>query len=457
MLQYLSEAETIGKSGTKSSRQKTGFRTMAEEPSVPRGLTMSLDDMIKESGKSSRGGQQGSRGRGRGRGGFQYGQNNSSQQQSGGPARGGRHGGSFRGRGRGPGRGQLRQPQFQQPGLHPQQHSYQAPPEQLRVIVNNDDFFPQQQAQAPRQHDPLAKRRQWQRCEQDEETGDVVVIFKNYEIIRVTPNGDIILDSQGRKSPLLLASMNDALNLLGIRIIEVGEQWSVSEGKALIRFSDNVVLPSKGQATAHRGQTLLAAFRDPDGKAAAAATAASTAAAAAAGLLPNGAAPRQYAAAGSSRQQQGGPYLPMPWNVGMGYQAGLSLPGRGPTMAQPSPAFQRQYSHQQATVMPEAHLVDQDAEPEREPVQARLGKRSGGERGEGGRQPQRQRQAGDPSGSWPERHQRSPTRSLRDAPQLGSTRTGSSHWQDQQDGRSAPASFDDHARARRLSSKGRLH
>ncbi|KAK9861033.1 hypothetical protein WJX84_008638 [Apatococcus fuscideae] len=325
---------------------------MAEEPSVPRGLTMSLDDMIKESGKSSRGGQQGSRGRGRGRGGFQ-----------------------------GPGRGQLRQPQFQQPGLHPQQHSYQAPPEQLRVIVNNDDFFPQQQAQAPRQHDPLAKRRQWQRCEQDEETGDVVVIFKNYEIIRVTPNGDIILDSQGRKSPLLLASMNDALNLLGIRIIEVGEQWSVSEGKALIRFSDNVVLPSKGQATAHRGQTLLAAFRDPDGKAAAAATAASTAAAAAAGLLPNGAAPRQYAAAGSSRQQQGGPYLPMPWNVGMGYQAGLSLPGRGPTMAQPSPAFQRQYSHQQATVMPEAHLVDQDAEPEREPVQARLGKRSGGERG----------------------------------------------------------------------------
>ena len=41
--------------------------------------------------------------------------------------------------------------------------------------------------------------------------------------------------------PLLLASLNDALNLLGIRIIEVGEQWSVSEGKALIRFSDNVV------------------------------------------------------------------------------------------------------------------------------------------------------------------------------------------------------------------------
>ena len=28
---------------------------------------------------------------------------------------------------------------------------------------------------------------QWQRCEQDPETGDVVVIFKNYEIIRVRP------------------------------------------------------------------------------------------------------------------------------------------------------------------------------------------------------------------------------------------------------------------------------
>ena len=44
------------------------------------------------------------------------------------------------------------------------------------------------------------------------------------------------------------------------------------------------VLPSKGQATAHRGQTLLAAFRDPDGKAAAAATAASTAAGDSSGL-----------------------------------------------------------------------------------------------------------------------------------------------------------------------------
>ena len=41
--------------------------------------------------------------------------------------------------------------------------------------------------------------------------------------------------------PLLLASLNDALNLIGIKIIEVGEQWSVSEGKALTRFSDNVV------------------------------------------------------------------------------------------------------------------------------------------------------------------------------------------------------------------------
>ena len=44
--------------------------------------------------------------------------------------------------------------------------------------------------------------------------------------------------------PLLLASLNDALNLIGIRIIEVGDQWSVSEGNALIRFSDNVVRPT---------------------------------------------------------------------------------------------------------------------------------------------------------------------------------------------------------------------
>ena len=83
----------------------------------------------------------------------------------------------------------------------------------------------------------------------------------------------------------------------------------------------------------------------------------------------------------------------------------------------------------QVTVMPEAQLVDDDDGSRREPVHARLGKRPVGEWGDSGRQQQRQRQAGNSSGGWPERHQRSPVKSLRDAPQLGSTRAGNSHRQ----------------------------
>ena len=70
-------------------------------------------------------------------------------------------------------------------------------------------------------------------------------------------------------------------------------------------------------------------------------------AAAAAGLLPNGTASRHYAGPAGTPQQQGTPFLPMPWNMGMGYQAGLSMPGRGPSLAHTLPPSQRQYSHQQ--------------------------------------------------------------------------------------------------------------
>lgn len=131
-----------------------------------------------------------------------------------------------------------------------------------------------------------------QRCFLDNDTGDVVVQYKSTEIVRVAPSGDITLNTDGwfnvgalfsrsfpslrpqlrlpkqpptlfppeqacvpmftpflilrALQPTTLASMNDALNVLGIRVTAPtgdvrGGEWSITDGRGLIRFFDGVV------------------------------------------------------------------------------------------------------------------------------------------------------------------------------------------------------------------------
>lgn len=62
-------------------------------------------------------------------------------------------------------------------------------------------------------------------------------------------------------------SLNDALNLIGVRVTATGDiksgDWSISDGKSLIRFHDGVVVPGKGPQNASRGHALLIALNDP--------------------------------------------------------------------------------------------------------------------------------------------------------------------------------------------------
>eukprot|EP00878_Enallax_costatus_P032856 GHUV01036167.1.p1 GENE.GHUV01036167.1~~GHUV01036167.1.p1 ORF type:complete len:103 (-),score=33.45 GHUV01036167.1:556-864(-) len=75
---------------------------------------------------------------------------------------------------------------------------------------------------------------------------------------------------------------------------QVGDTWSVSDGKGLLRFADGVKLPAKGPLTAGRAMVLLQALTAGQSKAAAtAAQQASMQAAIAAGIVP-----REPAAAG---------------------------------------------------------------------------------------------------------------------------------------------------------------
>lgn len=50
--------------------------------------------------------------------------------------------------------------------------------------------------------------------------------------------------------------------------------WTVSDGRSLVRFQDGLVIPHKGQFTSNRGALLLEGYAHPGGWAGAAAEAA---------------------------------------------------------------------------------------------------------------------------------------------------------------------------------------
>ncbi|KAL4422173.1 hypothetical protein ABPG77_006862 [Micractinium sp. CCAP 211/92] len=237
----------------------------------PVGLGMSLDDLISKQREQQEAG---------------YG-----KQRRCGP---GRQGGDRGGRGRGGrGRGEHRMQEDWQGGPRQQQH-FQQPRGQWQ---QQQQYGQQQrgpgrgrgQGYDTRQRDPNAYR-QHQKCFQTD-GGDVVFRFMQTDLVRVDPSGAITLSSGGYHNANTLASLNDALNLIGIRITcpsgdVSGGEWSISDGRSLTRFADGVVLPAKGQQHAGRGRQLLQAFNNPNHAQQLAAAAASNAAATAAGILP---------------------------------------------------------------------------------------------------------------------------------------------------------------------------
>lgn len=238
---------------------------------APDGLSMSLEDIIKKSARP--GGQQGPTG---GRGG-----------------RGGSHGGPFSPNGGMRRVGNTQSSGVSKPGrsaFNQGRRQGQRQPSQQsgrgggrlggrgggRAFNRTEKDFQQ-------------IRRKAQMCYIEEATGDVVVQYHNTIIVRISPEGDILLDSGGFHKRMTLASFNDVLAPVGIKVSapEAGRledtQWLVSDGRSLFRFQDGMTLDSKGIHSATRGALVLQAFDNPS---AAAATFASNAAAAQAGLLP---------------------------------------------------------------------------------------------------------------------------------------------------------------------------
>ncbi|KAL0038831.1 hypothetical protein WJX79_009866 [Trebouxia sp. C0005] len=267
------------------------------ESDGPRGLNMSLDQIIAENNKSKklqtkngtkvqhngRGNHQSSRGRGRG------GRGRSSVR-------------GFQSFGRG-GRGQQ---QYAQNYAEPE-----------RIVIAENQL-------------PNLEYRQYQDCYRDE-YGNVIFSYKNSELVKVSRAGDVTLNTRGEngrefRGATTLRSLNDALNCLDISVRASNPKfpsdpqgyWNVVDGRALLRYRDGLTLPAKGPQHAGRGQALMAAIKHPELPQASAATAASNAAAAQAGLLPPGA----FGAGGFAH-----PFLPFPMGAQMLNANGISQSG----------------------------------------------------------------------------------------------------------------------------------
>lgn len=110
-------------------------------------------------------------------------------------------------------------------------------------------------------------------CFLDEENGNVIVQLEGITIVSVSPSGEVVLNTGGWYTQDTVNAMNQALKIIGMKIQVEGEPedglWKVSDGSRLIRYSDDIVLPPKGNQTARRAQAILSWFQDPRGSAAA--------------------------------------------------------------------------------------------------------------------------------------------------------------------------------------------
>ncbi|KAL3138664.1 hypothetical protein ABBQ32_006422 [Trebouxia sp. C0010 RCD-2024] len=279
-----------------------------DEADAPRGVNMSLDDIIKENSKekrlqnknSNKGQQHGksSNSRGRGRGGR-------------GMGRGGGRGEQSYGRG---GRGQQQAAQS-----YPQGYD-QGFVQPERIVVVQEEV-------------PDTSYRQFQDCYRDQ-YGNVIFTFKNSELVKVSRAGDVTLNTRGEngrefRGVTTLKSLNDALNCLDISVrpsnpkfpSDPAGHWNVLDGRALLRYREGLTLPAKGTHHAVRGQMLMAAIKNPEMPQASAATAASNAAAAQAGLIPPG--PFGFGGGGFGGAGFGAPFMQPPFSMGP------SIPGGG--------------------------------------------------------------------------------------------------------------------------------
>jgi hypothetical protein len=127
-------------------------------------------------------------------------------------------------------------------------------------------------SQHPR--DNFEFRRKAQKVFVDRATGDVVLRLHATEIVRVRPNGDVVLSTGGWATHKTLSSMNDALELFAMWVEAPSRNppdghWQVtdSDGTTVIPYAASSnqpkTIPARSADDKQRGQWLAEAYEVP--------------------------------------------------------------------------------------------------------------------------------------------------------------------------------------------------
>ncbi len=88
--------------------------------------------------------------------------------------------------------------------------------------------------------------------------GNVAITFDGTDVVQIAQNGDVKIHLSGKRDDELVESLNYTLSPIGIKLTKKGEDMSVSDGRALVRYHDGIVLGGKGNM--FRGSMVMTAF-----------------------------------------------------------------------------------------------------------------------------------------------------------------------------------------------------
>jgi hypothetical protein len=167
-------------------------------------------------------------------------------------------------------------------------------------------------------------RRTFQKVFVENNTNTVVLRLHETDIVRVKPNGDVMLNTGGWKTWKTMQSMNDVLELFDMAVSSsngpvVAGNWIVEDGHGRrYRYADNMLVPAGAEEDRHRARILLEEYEVPVPAALVPRQVASTA------RLPSSMAPQTPAA--SRPPGAPGKHAPLRMSeIGGGYGSGCHL------------------------------------------------------------------------------------------------------------------------------------
>ncbi|MEW5302284.1 MAG: hypothetical protein WDW38_000303 [Sanguina aurantia] len=96
-------------------------------------------------------------------------------------------------------------------------------------------------------------------------TGETILRFHQTEIVRIRPDGGVILNSGGFRTMTTLLSMNDALGLINMKVIAQGgadsSNWVIKDESGSYMYADNCLVDAKSPADARRAEKVLSHYQ----------------------------------------------------------------------------------------------------------------------------------------------------------------------------------------------------